>query len=98
MKGPDDHYLFKAKGNRGYNYTTDESKARHHLHPLASALQWIGAWRYPEVGQKYLTAGFDKVIGINPCDMHSDRKAQLGQRVWEKQELLMKRENNKVVE
>lgn len=86
LKGSDDPYLFEAKGYRGYNYTADESKARRRLHRLASALQWIGAWRFPEVGQKYLTAGFDKVIGINPWDMYSDRKAQLQQRIWKKQE------------
>lgn len=86
MKGSDDPYLFEAKGFKGYNFTADESKGRRHLHQNATALQWIGAWRFPEIGQKYLIHGFDKVIGINPMDMYSDRKVQLEQRIWKKQE------------
>ena len=86
MKGSDDPYLFEAKGYRGSNYTTDEYKARRHLHQLAAALQWIGAWRYPDVGQIYLPLVFDAVIGINPKYMYADRMTQLAQRVWKKQE------------
>lgn len=84
LKGSDDPLLFEAKGNRGYNYTKDESKARRHLHQLATSLQWIGAWRYPDVGQKSLPVEFDKVIGINPMDMYLDRMTQLEQRIWKK--------------
>jgi len=87
LKGSDDPYLFEAKGNRGYNYTTDESKARRGLHQLASALQWIGAWRFPDVGQKYLALyWFDSVIGMNPQIMYADRKEQLEQYIWKKEE------------
>jgi hypothetical protein len=84
LKGSDDPYLFEAKGYRGSNYTKVESKARRFLHQDAGALQWIGAWRYPEVGQRHLSYKFDAVIGINPKYIYADRKAQLKQRVWEK--------------
>lgn len=87
LKGADDPYLFEAKGFKGYNYTTDETKARRFLHQSAAALQWIGAWRFPYVGQKYLPLyKFDTVIGINPKYMYADRKAQLEKRIWKKQE------------
>jgi hypothetical protein len=92
LKGLDDPYLFEAKGYRGYNYTKVESKARRYLHKSASALQWIGAWRYPEVGKRFLPAGFDTVIGMNPKYMYADRRAQLEQRVWEKTRIVKKSE------
>jgi hypothetical protein len=84
LKGSDNPYLFEAKGYRGSNYTKVESKARRYLHQLAAALQWIGAWRYPDVGQIYLPDTFDTVIGMNPKYLYADRRAQLEQRVWKK--------------
>lgn len=92
LKGSDDPHLFEAKGYRGSNYTAVKSKARRHLHQLASALQWIGAWRYPDVGQKYLPDTFDTVIGLNPGNTYADRKPQLEQRVWKKTTMVKKSE------
>ena len=87
LKGSDDPYLFEAKGYKGYNFTSDVAKARRGLHQDAGALQWIGAWRFPDVGQKYLPLyWFDAVIGMNPQYMYADRKAQLEQRIWKKQQ------------
>jgi hypothetical protein len=87
LKGSDDPFLFEAKGYRGFNYTKDVTKARRGLHQDAGALQWIGAWRFPDVGQKYLPLyWFDSVIGMNPQYMYADRKEQLEQCIWKKQE------------
>jgi hypothetical protein len=82
LKGAHDWKWFESKGTRGYNFITDGARARRYLHRSASSLQWIGAWRYPDIGQMSLPESFDSVSGILPACLYADRKEILKKREW----------------
>jgi hypothetical protein len=82
LKGSRDWKWFESKGTRGSNFISDADRARRHLHQSASSLQWIGAWRYPDIGQSSLPGGFDSVSGIWSDCMYADREDLLSKQKW----------------
>ena len=78
LKGERDWKWFESKGTKGTNFITDAGRARRHLHQLATALTYIGRWRYPDTRVATLPASYDKIIGVYPICMYADRSETLG--------------------
>jgi len=77
LRGASDWKWFESKGTKGKNFITDDARSRRHLHQLASSIQYIGGWRYPEIGVLSLRTNFDKVIGADPLCIYGDRTGKL---------------------
>jgi hypothetical protein len=77
LRGARDYSSFD-KGNRGYNYITDEKRGRKHLHQDGTALMFIGGHRFRETGtlpdaHKFKKSNFDYFNGIEPQCFFADR-------------------------
>jgi len=77
LRGALDYSTFD-KGNRGYNYITDEKRGRKHLHQDGTALMFIGGHRFGDVGtlpdaKKFRMSKYDYFNGFQPQCFFADR-------------------------
>jgi len=80
LKSDEDYKWLEAKGTKGYNFITDDERSRRSFNSDSTAMQYIGSWRYPDLGAtSIISERFDDSNGLLPTCMFPDRVEKMRQ-------------------